>query len=78
MSEFNPITTAIELSALDADEMVEGYRAGLRNGSAPGSDKSKSYWHGWRNGMVDGGHAQIDCAQTILVREVVGTYRGLH
>lgn len=78
MSEYNPITTVIELGALDDDEMVEGYRAGFLNAPEPGSDKSKSYWHGWRNGMVDGGHAPIDCAQTILAREIVGTYRGLH
>lgn len=78
MSEFNPVTTKAELSALDSGEMVEGYRAGLDNAPEPGSDKSKAYWHGWRNGMVDRGYMAMDDAQAMLAREVVGTYRGLH
>lgn len=58
--------------------MVAGYMDGLYNAAAPGSDKSRSYWHGWRNGMVDGRHAEMDDAQAMLARELVGKYRGLH
>ena len=78
MSEYQPLSSAAELEALDDAECVAGYFAGTRNEPEPGSEKSKSYWHGWRNGMVDFKHAPIDDAQTKLAREVVGKYRGLH
>lgn len=78
MSEFNPVATKIDLDLLDNDEIVDGYRAGFRGENAPGSDKSRSYWHGWRNAMVDRGLADPDIAQIALCREVVGRYAGLH
>jgi hypothetical protein len=28
-----------------------------------------SYWHGWRNGMVDGGHRPKDAAQAALAHD---------
>ncbi len=76
--EFNPVSTKADLDQLDDDEIVAGYMAGLGGADPPGSDKSRSYWHGWRNGMVDSRRVQIDSAQVMLCREVVGTYRGLH
>lgn len=78
MSEFQPVATKTDLENLDDAEMVAGYLAGFNGESEPGSDKSSSYWHGWRNGMVDCGRAQIDAAQAQLAREVVGTYRHYH
>ena len=78
MSEFLPVTTKADLDALDQDDIVRGYQSGLRGESEPGSDKSRAFWHGWRNGMVDSRRAEFDTAQTMLAREVVGTYRGFH
>ena len=78
MSEFQPVRTKADLDLLDDDEMVQGYQAGLSGASEPGSDKSRSYWHGWRNGRADRGLDPIDNAQRQLAREVVGLYRGLH
>lgn len=78
MSEFQPVATKAELDMLDDGEMVAGYRAGFGGESEPGSDKSRSYWHGWRNGMVDSGRTRIDTAQAMLAREIVGRYVGLH
>lgn len=78
MSEFQPVSTKDDLENLDQDEMVEGYRAGLEGTAEPGSDKSRAYWHGWRNGMADKGRLPFDGAMARLAREVVGTYRGLH
>jgi hypothetical protein len=78
MSEFQPVTTKAELELLDESDMVAGYMAGFAGEPEPGSDKSRSYWHGWRNGMVDSGREQIDAAQQMLAREVVGRYVGLH
>ena len=63
-----PVTTVEELDTLDSDEMVEGYRDGRNNEPEPSGNRSKAYWHGWRNGMSDAGHAQIDGAQRELVR----------
>lgn len=78
MSEYQPIRTKQELDLLDNEEVVAGYLDGLKGSSQPGSDKSKSFWHGWRNGRVDGGFAAIDCDQRRLAREIVGTYKGLN
>lgn len=78
MSEYQPVRTKQELEMLDKKEMVAGYLEGLQGSSQPGSDKSKSFWHGWRNGRVDGGHDATDGAQQQLAREILGTYKGLH
>ncbi|MGL4264465.1 MAG: hypothetical protein ACRCTX_22840 [Afipia sp.] len=66
MSEFKPVETIEDLNCLDDDEIVEGYRAGLRGAPEPGTDKSRSYWHGWRNGSSDGGHRENDASQSKL------------
>lgn len=71
MSEFPVVTCLSELELLNSNEIVEGYLAGFKGDPEPGSDKSKSYWHGWRNGHVDGGHGPIDHAQCELAREFV-------
>lgn len=78
MSEYQPVKTKADLELLDDDEVVAGYMAGFKGAAEPGSDKSRSYWHGWRNGMVDSKRVRIDDAQMMLAREVVGRYVGLH
>lgn len=68
MSEYQPLTTIADYDALDTDECVAGYRAGLAGETQePGSDKSKSYWHGWRNAMIDRGFAPPDAASAAFV-----------
>lgn len=54
-----PITTIADLDTLDSDEIVEGYRDGRSGEPEPGNNRSRSYWHGWRNGMVDGGRLKL-------------------
>lgn len=66
-----PVATVEELSALDADEILEGYLDGFDNEPAPGDNRSKSYWHGYRNGQVDGGYVSADAAQASLAKEVI-------
>lgn len=78
MSEYAPVRSKADLELLDEVEMVAGYRSGYEGEAEPRSDRSRSFWHGWRNGRVDGGHDVIDCHQVALAREVVGRYRGLH
>lgn len=67
MSEFRPVSTMPDLCVLDEAEIASGYFAGLRGGPEPiASTVSRSYWHGWRNGAVDGGHQPKDEAQALL------------
>ena len=71
--EYLPISTMKELEQLNSDEIVEGYLSAQENTQLLGSDKSKSYWHGWRNGMVDFHKIPIDDAQRQLAKEVVNS-----
>lgn len=64
-----PVTTVAELDTLDVHEIRDGYRDGKANEPEPGGNRSKSYWHGWRNGQVDAGHAPKDEAQAALARQ---------
>jgi hypothetical protein len=69
MAEFSPIKTVAEFKQLDDGEILEGYFDGFHGSPAPGSDRSRSYWHGWRNGQVDAGRAEPDVAQRLLAQE---------
>ena len=69
--ERKPVETLAELDLLDSNETIEGYRDGYDGEPEPGDNRSLSYWHGWRNGRVDGGHAKGDLAQERLAREWV-------
>ena len=75
MSEFQKVNSKADLANLDDAEMVAGYMAGLDGASEPGSDKSRGYWHGWRNGMVDSGRADKDAEQANLAAEIVRAHR---
>lgn len=70
MSEFIPVETAEDLNGLDEDEIVAGYRSGFHGEPEPGSDKSRAFWHGWRNGRVDIGLAKPDIHQDRLIRSL--------
>lgn len=68
--EFSPVVTVADLDQLDDDEIVAGYRYGSHGGPEPGNDKSRSFWHGWRNGMLDRSRA-TDWAQGQLIDDLV-------
>lgn len=68
MSEYRPVTTLEDMATLDSFEIEAGYAAGLQGWPEPGNNQSRSYWHGWRNGAVDGGHREKDQAQAMLAR----------
>lgn len=75
MAEFAPVHTMADLAVQDEDDMSWGYRAGLRGDPEPlGSRYSRAYWHGWRNGRVDGGHAEPDAAQRLLAHAYNSTF----
>lgn len=71
MSEYRPVTTPEDLATLDHNEMFAGYTAG-RMGAPEPRNVPRSFWHGWRNGMVDGGHSQPDQAQRQLAAAMCG------
>jgi len=71
MSKFMPVWTVADLETLDDAEIIEGYHDGRANEPEPGNNRSRSYWHGWRNGMADGGHRKGDAAQAALAHEVI-------
>lgn len=66
-----PITKARQLKKLDEKEMLEGYLDGYENAPKPGDNRSYSYWHGWRNGQVDGKYAKIDSSQQLLAQDYI-------
>ena len=66
MPEFLPVRTTEDFHTLDRADVLLGYMDGFDGGPAPGSDRSRSYCHGWRNGMVDSGRCDPDDAQHAL------------
>lgn len=71
-----PLTRVDELDAIDESETLEGYFDGFKNEPC-GNNRSRSYWHGWKNGMVDGGHAKLDSAQATLAHNYVQRNKGM-
>ncbi len=69
MSEFKSVATVSDFRTLDESDVLLGYLEGFEGGARPGSGFSRSFWHGWRNGMVDAGHAEADDAQLLLADE---------
>lgn len=78
MAEFLPIETVGDFRCLDDGEVLEGYFDGFHNAPPPGSDRSRSYWHGWRNGRVDAGLAEADPPYLALRRAFLRLQAGLH
>jgi hypothetical protein len=58
------------LETLDNAEIQEGYRDG-RDGLPCGDNRSRSYWHGWRNGMMDSKRMESDWPSQMLAGEYV-------
>lgn len=75
MSVRIPITKAADLDQLDEAEVIEGYHDGRAGAPEPGNNRSLAYWHGWRNGAVDGGHRQTDAAGMALAADYLASLR---
>lgn len=54
-----------DFRTLDEAEVLIGYMDGMAGLSTTGS-MTRSYWHGWRNGVVDAGFIEPDDAQLEL------------
>lgn len=64
----NPVTTAEEALSFDIKEVLEGYYDALGGATECGDNRTKAYWHGWRNGLADLS-GKPDIAQTMLARD---------
>lgn len=60
MPRFRPVRTVAEFKELDEGEVLEGYLDGFSGAPAPGPERSRGYWHGWRNGMIESGRLPAD------------------
>jgi hypothetical protein len=69
MAEFASVETIADFRTLDEGEVLEGYLDGVSGGAAPGSGHSRSYFHGWRNGMIESEREVPDPAYLQLARE---------
>lgn len=64
----DPIT---DPNDLDEDECLSGYRAGFGFIPVDYSQKSASYWHGYRNAMVDTHQEPMSPEQSEFARKCV-------
>ena len=69
MSEAGTVATIAEFQALDEAEILLGYLEGYEGRASPVIPMSRSFRHGWRNGMVDAGYVDADGAQNALAFE---------
>ena len=53
MKRDEPVRTISEFRMLDDGEVLEGYLDGFGGLLVKTGDKSRSYMHGWRNGMIE-------------------------
>lgn len=66
MQIFQPVETLVDFHSLDEGDVLCGYMDGLQGLPCELRQVSRSYWHGWRNGVVDGGFVEMDEAQSKL------------
>lgn len=70
MSFYTPVRSVIKLDMLDDEEILKGYLAAYSDKHIEEVNVSESFWHGYRNGLVDSGKSKLDQAQKDLVRDV--------
>ena len=70
MSEFPPVLTLADFATLDESDVLIGYMDGFAGEPRPSSGCSRSYHHGWRNGMIDCGAAEPDREYALLAAQL--------
>lgn len=73
LAGYGQVRTIAEFRTLDEGEVLEGYFDGFQGKRAPDCTCSRSYWHDWRNGMVDSGRCLPDQAYLMLARAFADT-----
>lgn len=64
---FKAILTLKEFEKLNNEEVVSGYLTGIK-GVVAEPNKTRSYYHGYLNGLNDGGFRKHDKDQLSLIR----------
>ncbi len=72
---FEPVRTKADFDTLNGADVVEGYMSAERGDPEPGPNRGRSYWHGWRNRMIDMGVLPVDEAAMQLVHELYPSHR---
>lgn len=70
MSLYTPVRSCEKLDLLDETEILKGYLAAYSNKEIQDLEVSESFWHGYRNGLVDSGKSKLDQAQKDLVKSL--------
>ena len=78
VSEFVPVMTIRDFKTLDESDVLIGYMDGVEGIPHPGSGHSRSYWHGWRNGMVDSGRSNLDDVHRTLASSFQALHHPIH
>ncbi len=73
MSEFRVAETISDFRTLDEGDILEGYLDGFHATGTPDSSRSRSYWHGWRNGSIESKRMPPDAAYMRLARAFEAT-----
>lgn len=74
---FEPVRTVADLDSLDEAQVIEGYVSTKRDDPEPGENRGRSFWHGWRNRMIDFGVIPQDDASAALAKEYCEQQRQL-
>jgi hypothetical protein len=75
---FEPVRTKADFETLNGADVVEGYCSTERGDPEPGENRGRSYWHGWRNRMIDYGELPVDAAAMQLVGELYPSKRDVN
>ncbi len=67
--KYHPVTAVADFRTLNDGEVLEGYLDGMHGSLPPGSERSRSYRHGWRNAMIDRGSLPVDDDARALQRD---------
>ncbi len=71
MSEYRQIETLEDYEKIDDEQCVKGYMSGLKGEELPSPHLyTKSFYHGYLNGLVDSGRREIDNKQLELVYQL--------
>ncbi len=77
MDSDGPVRTISEFRMLDDGEVLEGYLDGFGGMPLASGSTSRSYMHGWRNGMIESERWQPDDAY-IELRQAFEVRRAAH
>lgn len=68
MGEFRSVQMVSDFKTLDDGDVLEGYLDGFHTTGTPDSTRSRGYWHGWRNAMIETARMPPDAAYKRLAR----------